>query len=134
VSGSRNDDRPRPHLRFQLSSNADIIAAVEDVAIKRIVLIVFLILPLLIQSCSFEVPQETNETTSVSVARVGKTPGQPIDMDDDHRPAFVSPLSYFAAYAASGAPIPAERWTEGVDTPLRLDSRALYRRSTVLLI
>jgi hypothetical protein len=107
---------------------------VNYVATKRIVLTVFLILALLIQSSSSELRVETGEMISVTVTSVGKTLSQPMYIDDDPRRAFASSARYFAAYPMPISSIPVPRWTERVDATLRINNHPLYQRISVLLI
>jgi hypothetical protein len=106
----------------------------ECAAIKRIVLVLVWILPLLIQSCSFDLPNATGQTISVSGTNGGKVLSQQIDIDDDHRHVIASPLPHFDVYPSSASSIVAELRTERTETSLRADNRPIYQRTTVLLI
>ena len=126
--------RPGADLHFQPSSDASTLTAVNYSATKRIALTVFLLLPLLIQSCSSELLLETGEMISVTVASAGKSLSLPIDIVDDPRRAFASSARYFAACPTPVLSIPVPLGTERVDATLRVDNRPLYQRISVLLI
>lgn len=106
----------------------------ELVAIKRIVLVLVWILPLLVQNCSFDVPNAIGQTISVDVTNASKVLSQQIDIDDEHRHAVASPLLYFNPYPTSVSSIAATRRIQRTETTPRGDNRAIYQRTSVLLI
>jgi hypothetical protein len=126
--------KPLGNLHFTRPSDASRVIVMERAAIKRIVLVLVWILPLLIQNCSFDLPNGTGETISVGILNGGKVLSRQIDIDDDHRHAIASPLPDFDASPTSASSIAATRRIERTETMPRAENRPIYQRTSVLLI